>query len=69
MKLTAMPSGLLHMTLSQVLVEKTGKSYENREDTMTWLNSDPVLDDLRSEPRFQDLVRRVGLSQLRNKNQ
>jgi serine/threonine protein kinase len=33
----------------------------NREDTMIWLNSDPSLDDLRSEPRFQDLVRRVGL--------
>ena len=39
------------------------KSYENREDTMLWLNSDPSWDDLRSEPRFQDLVRRVGLSQ------
>jgi len=39
------------------------KSYENREDTMTWLNSDPILDDLRSEPRFQELVRRVGQPQ------
>ncbi|HEV7510095.1 MAG TPA: protein kinase [Candidatus Acidoferrum sp.] len=41
-------------------LELLEKSYENREDTMTWLNSDPILDDLRSEPRFQDLVRRVG---------
>jgi tetratricopeptide (TPR) repeat protein len=39
------------------------KSYEDREDSLIWLNSDPGLDGLRSEPGFQDLVRRVGLSQ------
>ena len=45
----------------QQALEWFEKSYENREDTLLWLNSDPSLDDLRSEPRFQDLVRRVGL--------
>jgi Tfp pilus assembly protein PilF len=39
------------------------KSYEDREDALIWLNSDPLFDDLRSEPRFRDLVRRVGLAQ------
>ena len=39
------------------------KSYKAREDAMIWLNSDPVLDDVRAEPRFQELVRRFGLPQ------
>ena len=47
----------------QQALDSLEESYENREDTMIWLNSDPVWDSLRSEPRFQDLVRRVGLSQ------
>jgi tetratricopeptide (TPR) repeat protein len=44
-------------------IEWLEKAYENREDSSTWLNSDPSFDSLRSEPRFQDLVRRVGLPQ------
>jgi TolB-like protein/predicted Zn-dependent protease len=39
------------------------KTYENREDGFIWINTDPAWDSLRSEPRFQDLARRVGPAQ------
>ena len=37
------------------------KAYDERSFLLLWLNVEPKFDRLRADPRFQDLVRRVGL--------
>ena len=39
------------------------KAFQERDDLMINLNVEPVFDGIRKDPRFQDLVRRVGLPQ------
>ena len=39
------------------------RAFSERSGYLTWLTTDPQLDVLRSDPRFADLVRRVGLPQ------
>jgi Tfp pilus assembly protein PilF len=36
------------------------KAYQDREPRMTFLKVEPKWNNLRDDPRFQDLVRRVG---------
>jgi eukaryotic-like serine/threonine-protein kinase len=42
-------------------IEYLEKSYEERSHWLTYLNIDPSMDALRSNPRFQNLLQRVGL--------
>jgi tetratricopeptide (TPR) repeat protein len=37
------------------------KAFQERADGLTWLNVEPMLDEMRNDPRFQDLIKRIGL--------
>jgi len=38
------------------------KAYEQRTDTLTYIKMEPRFDPLRSDPRFQDMLRRLHLA-------
>ena len=42
--------------------EWLNKAYDSRSDALNWLKVDPRYDNLRSDPRFSDLLKRVGFA-------
>jgi TolB-like protein/DNA-binding winged helix-turn-helix (wHTH) protein/Tfp pilus assembly protein PilF len=44
-------------------IKYLNEAYEERNDRLIYLGVDPMLNPLRSEPRFKELLRRVGLRQ------
>lgn len=42
-------------------IEYLEKAYEEHSHWLIYLHIDPSMDGLRDKPRFQDLLRRVGL--------
>jgi hypothetical protein len=40
------------------------KAYEQRDVILVWLGTEPRVDSLRTEPRFIDILRHIGLTPL-----
>ncbi len=57
-------SAMVHIGLGEKekAIASLEKAYADRSFFISFIKVDPELDSLRSEPRFQDLVRRMGLS-------
>ena len=53
-----------HAALGEIdlAFSRLDEAFAERSNGMTYLTTDPNLDDLRADPRFGELVRRVGLS-------
>lgn len=55
----------IHLALGEreQALNELENAYKERSSWMVWLKVDPLLDDLRPDPRFQDLMRHAGLLQ------
>ena len=42
--------------------EALERAYAQRSGSLAFVNADPFFKDLRSDPRYKELLRRIGLS-------
>jgi tetratricopeptide (TPR) repeat protein len=42
------------------------RTYRHRDDGLTWVLGSPLLDPIRSDPRFRDLAQRVGIPSMKS---
>jgi hypothetical protein len=56
---------LVHTSLGEndAAFEWLTKGFEARSPWMAWVNVEPKFDRLRSDPRFADLINKIGLPQ------
>ncbi len=61
----AMPIARIYLGLGEKkeALEWLEKAYEERDSDMVWLKTWPGFDNLRSDPRFQDLLRRMNFQE------
>jgi eukaryotic-like serine/threonine-protein kinase len=45
-------------------IARLEQAFKERDGQLTYMKVDPAFDEIRSDPRFQDLVRRIGFPQL-----
>ncbi len=50
----------LELGNEDLVFELLEKAYQEKNEWLGWLNTDPRLDSIRPDPRFQSLLRRVG---------
>jgi len=57
--------GLVYLALGETDEEFRwfAKGYDERAEWLLWLTVDPMFDQQRNDPRFQELVRKVGVAQ------
>ena len=52
----------VHMGEKERALEWLERAYKDRDGQIIWIKVEPSFESLRSDPRFEDLVRRVGLT-------
>src|SRR5437660_10693433 len=63
--ISALQAAGLHFSLgeNEKGFEWLEKSYSRKEDDLLYIRTDELFDGIRSDPRYQDLLKRIGLEE------